>query len=159
MRTIRFCEPLTMMDYPYFNYDFIVNESMYNKIKERVYEAGPFQDYDCVWMCGTRNTVTKVGTHGNDIAMTGLVDITDMTDAELKALKEKINDMWNTLNDDLEISEKVQHINKHLTDRLLFMGETPAGDVGADIFVHYDNKKEIDTFIIVTPPIENIKKI
>jgi hypothetical protein len=98
-----------------------------------------------------KNGYVHLGYHGNDAAQTGLLDMTKITKNELDKItayepwteiylaKKKVTP-W----DD---RSKLPIVQKQISPRILFVGETIGGDVGADVYVHLHNN-EIDSLII-----------
>lgn len=97
----------------------------------------------------------KIGDHSNDMASTGIL-LYDINQQKMNEIKN--SDLWNeiyhidkkykkSLNwDDRKALKKIQ---AQLSDKILFVGETIGGDVGADVYVHRTNKC-IDSIIIDT---------
>lgn len=97
-----------------------------------------------------------VGSHGNDIAQTGII----LADKNVLNSASDINKLSN--------EEEKKIIDLHLKNikkswhyppilklihslgytQILFIGETYGGDVGADVFVHLDDKGSIDGLVI-----------
>jgi len=88
----------------------------------------------------------KIGSHGNDGAQTGFVDLEKWLNNQTKS----DHDIWSKSYkpkwdwDDRVALKKVQQVYPEM----IFVGQTVGGDVGADLYAHYDRKKEIDSLII-----------
>lgn len=82
-----------------------------------------------------------VGNHYNDFANTSIIDYTES--------QSPVESEWmlNVGNCDYETPE-YNEIAKSKDNRILFMGETMGGDVGASVFVHLDENNEVDSIII-----------
>lgn len=109
-----------------------------------------------------------VGYHGNDVAQTGILDLSGLSakDMTQKPKQHRVyysEDLTNIFdyNKWLKIympSKKVFHdwderklLNKvqaDISSRVLFVGTTHGGDVGANVYVHLNAKKEIDSLVI-----------
>jgi hypothetical protein len=101
------------------------------------------------------NRYKKICTHENDVAQTGLIDITGITGDELKKLDNY--NLW-TESFDLNLRKFVSwnsqpHVNKArriISERILFCGDTDHGDVGATLLVHRMPDGAIDSIIIMS---------
>jgi hypothetical protein len=111
--------------------------------KGNAYVFGPlFKVKDYVYIC----------CHGNDAAQTGLVDYTNATNEEIEKIRDfdkwmKCFDNGNAAWDERKRLEKVR---KMISNRIIFSGLTLGGDVGANLFAHYDESSNIDSLIIDT---------
>jgi hypothetical protein len=90
------------------------------------------------------------GTHYNDSGQTGIVYTTKISDDEIETigdsdLWEEIYDGFNIPYDDYSLLSLVQ---KKISPRIFFVGETVGGDVGATVLVHFNKNNEIDSLII-----------
>lgn len=82
-----------------------------------------------------------VGYHGNDAAQTGILDITNITKKELTNIQN--SDKWFEIYmpnkkeyhswDERKLLSKVR---SEISDRVLFVGYTHGGDVGASVYIH-----------------------
>lgn len=109
-----------------------------------------------------------MGYHGNDAAQTGILDLSGLS---VKDLTQKPKQYRVYYSDELTSifeydkwlkiympSKKVFHdwedrkllpkVQREISNRVLFVGTTHGGDVGANVYVHINNKKEIDGLII-----------
>ena len=89
-----------------------------------------------------------IGHHDNDIASTGAYDITD-------GVKFNGEHVYNYCMNIAKKTKKYDWFNPELLQviktfypEILFIGDTYGGDVGASIYVHLDDNKEIDSIII-----------
>ncbi len=97
----------------------------------------------------------EIGSHMNDVAQTGIIhakgvknwnDITGFNNSidiwlDIYDVKKKGPIRW----DNRKLLSKAQTI---ISDKILFVGDTDGGDVGAAALVHLNSKKEIDSLII-----------
>lgn len=108
------------------------------------------------------------GHHGNDGAQTGILNLSGLTRKDMTQKPKQYrtyysDEMTSIFNYDkwLKIympSKKVFHdwenrqllpkVHHEISDRIIFVGTTHGGDVGANVYVHLNNKKEIDSLII-----------
>ena len=95
----------------------------------------------------------SLGYHGNDGAQTGVLDITNLTESDISDIDNM--EEWTKLyfpksgrSHSWEDRNMLPLVRDQISDRILFVGETHGGDVGADVLVHYNTQKEIDGLII-----------
>lgn len=92
----------------------------------------------------------KIGSHGNDAAQTGIIDY-DMWDDNFMLSKE-LKNKWYKIDEKYKYSydsyNNIKEIRNLSNGAIIFQGETVGGDVGADVYAHYNNRKEIDSLII-----------
>lgn len=93
--------------------------------------------------------------HSNDVAATGLVDVSNATKQELESIPEnkeyyRIVDLIHKKKqyDGFDDRTLLKVIQEKISDKIIFAGETFGGDVGANLYVHYNDKKQIDGLII-----------
>lgn len=96
----------------------------------------------------------KVGSHDNDAGSTGILLYDGLNKYKLDEIKN--SPLWD---DTYHISKKykkalswtdkkaLKKIQMVLSDKILFVGETSGGDVGADIYIH-KTRGNIDSLII-----------
>jgi hypothetical protein len=91
-----------------------------------------------------------VGSHGNDGAQTGFIDLTGASRVEIQRLRsdEAWHDIYGAVDYDWDNSDALKAIRKQLSERILFVGETVGGDVGADLYLHKDSNGHVDGAII-----------
>lgn len=96
------------------------------------------------------STYELIGVHMNDVANTSIVEITKITDKEVKEIMKKIEDFYKDKKKSYRWDWRpcLTKLRKELNDRVIFMGDTIPGDYGARILAHYNKKKEIDSLII-----------
>lgn len=94
-----------------------------------------------------------IGNHGNDVAQTGVINLTNIHKNEVENIQDY--DKWLNIFEKsggrFEPWDKREHLSKvrnNISPRILFVGDTFGGDVGADVFVHLDDNREIDGLII-----------
>lgn len=88
-----------------------------------------------------------IGYHGNDMAQTGLIEVSKWEEYHGKLRSppnywEKAYPKWDW--DNRQGLKKIQAIYPGV----LFVGETVGGDVGANLWGHYNSKGELDGLII-----------
>ena len=113
-------------------------------------------DYGNSYIFGTRyplKSYKKILSHYNDVAQTGLIDVTDITEDEKNTIRD--SKLWNKVYcpsrqkcKPWDYRPYLITIRKEISPRILFVGETYGGDVGADLYIHFNSKKEIDSLII-----------
>lgn len=149
---IRFCEPYIQANEAFMSFDFYVTPNFFKILHEtpKSYQ----NDVANAYIFGPQfsiNEYIKIGSHENDGGQTGLIDITNATKEELDKI----------VNDD-EIWENAYHgfskpwgwkpgllkVRKDISSRILFVGNTDGGDVGANLYAHYNKEKNIDGLII-----------
>lgn len=81
------------------------------------------------------------GRHRNDVAGTGIVDISHMTKGQAKAIA--AHKVW-----DATAPKRVSQVQREVSSRILFLGTTIGGDVGADVWVHRDARGHVDSLVI-----------
>lgn len=101
-----------------------------------------------------------IGGHGNDLAQTGIVQLTGLTEDDIDKFsrnqhidgRKRRYDPWDVvykdINYDWDNVNALKQIRKSVSDNILFVGTTAGGDVGADIFAHFDKSGNIDSIII-----------
>lgn len=101
-----------------------------------------------------------IGRHGNDMAQTGIVQITGLTKDDIKKFSryqpiegsKKMFDPWDLVYKNLDYkwdnAAALKKIREVISDNILFVGRTYGGDVGASIFVHFDKARNINSIII-----------
>jgi len=123
--------------------EFEVTEGFMDKLRSKptTYE----EDKNVAYVFGPEyyfKSYVYLGTHDNDVSSTSLIDVTDMTGKDEKRLGEALEDMEGS-----QSHEEIREVRK-ISNRILFIGDTPQGDVGADLFAHYDSDNNIDGLII-----------
>ena len=91
--------------------------------------------------------------HDNDAAQTGFVDMTAITKKEMNRIDNynlwlKIYGTVAGKNFDWADRESLLMARQKISPRILFVGHTRGGDVGAALFVHHNKMKQIDSLII-----------
>ena len=98
----------------------------------------PLKQYQCV------------GSHGNDGAQTGILLLLPK-----KTVDPRLNNpkLWKKILGRYEYDYNrptlLDDLQRQMSDKILFIGETRGGDVGASIFIHRDQNRSIDSIRIV----------
>jgi len=160
---IGFCEPYTTEEISkngFFSMMFTVDKNMYNTLLKtpRMYYGKRNEDKGNAYIFGRvykPHEYVKIGTMGNDGAQVGFVDVDLMKRADpqmMKEISELVLEEYFGKNGQMKM--------KHWSDRkafarvhkkfphILFLGDTVGGDVGADLYAHYDKHKRIDSLLI-----------
>lgn len=94
------------------------------------------------------------GEHGNDVAQTGILDLQQITDDEIATItdyKKWVKIFIPKGSGSIRPWDErplLKQARKTISPRIIFVGTTHGGDVGADVYVHFNRKKEIDGLII-----------
>ena len=88
------------------------------------------------------NDYKLIGSHGNDVAQTGFVDMDLWSNNNSDKMDKTIGDRY-----DWDNRKLVKDVQKAVP-AILWFGTTDGGDVGADLYAHYNKKKQIDGFIV-----------
>jgi hypothetical protein len=155
---IYFCEPYSIDDIKksksIIGFSFTVTDTFYKKLCRKpesysvrnlgrnAYRFGPafsFNDYKLL------------GYHANDGGQTGLIDI-EMFDKEIaKNITDIVLDIYSIPKKRKMLSWDNRTALKQLRKKvpyIIFLGDTIAGDVGAELYAHYDKNHNIDSLII-----------
>jgi hypothetical protein len=95
----------------------------------------------------------RISGHGNDAAGTGLIDYDKVLSLVADRPPEVVNRVdrqWRRVLEDNNVDDwesVIQDVRREFPE-ILFLGNTDMGDVGADLYAHYDNNDEIDSLII-----------
>jgi hypothetical protein len=87
----------------------------------------------------------KIRTHGNDAAQTGLIDKKLWKDGAYNEVVAELNKKFAYTYDS---AQNVRQVRKLTNGGVIFQGETIGGDIGADLYAHYNASKNIDSLII-----------
>ncbi|MCS5711997.1 hypothetical protein [Candidatus Berkiella aquae] len=162
--TIRFCEPFTKGIVEncewYGSFDFKVDDSFY-KVLTKNPSSFRIEGDDLEgngYIFGSLFPLSEyklLAQHSNDVAATGLVDVSNITKQELELIPEnkeyyRIVDLIHKKKqyDRFDDRNLLKVIQEKISDKIIFVGETFAGDIGANLYVHYKEKKQIDGLII-----------
>lgn len=133
---------------------FEVDINMYLKLTKRPKIYRRVETASNAYIFGKKyqlDTYKQISSFGNDIAQIGMIDITNFTKDEYNNIiyrDEKYGYKINTHhNNDWENEQLLFEWRSIVTPRILFIGSTDGGDVGAYIYAHYTNKK-IDSIIL-----------
>ena len=149
IKKIRFCEPYTdMISTMSLKSDIDVTNDFMEILKnEPKYVT---EKHSNAYIFGKQYALEKytlIANHMNDVAQTGLVNVTDITENDI----EKMNDshVWNDAYKKLDWDdrESLKKLRK-TSDRFLFVGQTMGGDVGAQLYAHRNKSGNIDSLII-----------
>lgn len=148
-KRIRFGEVYTSNFGGYFDVTNNFYQELRKKPRQFVSEFGNAYVFGKMF---NSNEYKRLLSHGNDGAQTGFVDVTDLTDAQIEKLMDEISgdyDWSNAYPDyDWNHYDGIKKIREDVSDKVVFVGLTVGGDVGADLYVHYNDNKEIDSVII-----------
>ena len=111
----------------------LFNSSDLPWIKSNAYLFGPLFDI---------NSYNTVAIHENDVGQTGLLDVTNITAEELRVINN-----YNLWINAYELDSRRKYVSwssaQHLrrakqmiSNRIMFVGDTEGGDVGAKLLVH-----------------------
>jgi hypothetical protein len=92
-----------------------------------------------------------MGEHGNDVASTGIMLMNGIVDNEEKEIIKATNDNRDYLGKKYKYlypHQLVLDARKLISERILFVGATIGGDVGASVLIHLDKNNEINGLII-----------
>jgi hypothetical protein len=138
--------------------EFIVNENFYKQLQSKPILCENTKGSRNAYIFGKLyplSTYKRIGGHGNDGASTSLIDVTKLTFQEKKMLSDykkilKCYSHNNKIVNNLDNRESLEKLQKTVSNRILFMGSTYGGDVGADYFAHFDISRQMDSLIIDT---------
>lgn len=161
MHRLVFCEPSTQVPNDpseiFVEGDvFLVNHKMYQLIL-----AGPiiyqkptqktFQTQQAPLPIGyvfgptfPKSEYRSIGSHGNDVAQTGLIDI-DMYSGHVDYSK-----LLDSYYPDYDWNNRIalRRLRK-VAPEILWLGYTFGGDVGASYYAHYDHRNMIDSLMVM----------
>jgi len=147
--TIVFCEPFTSLGYILKIKKIKINGDMYDKL---IKKPKRFINDGNAYLFGKLyplDTYKKRASMMNDIAQVGFVDVTGLNAHEVKGIVDREYKFSGTNNnynwDDINLLKKIK---KEISPRIIFIGQTIGGDVGADLYTHLDKHNEIDSIII-----------
>jgi hypothetical protein len=90
------------------------------------------------------------GGHGNDGAQTGFIDITGATADEVERIRR--DPLWLSIYEaakwNWDDRAALESVRRQISPRILFVGRTEGGDVGADLYIHKNSIGEVDGVII-----------
>ncbi len=158
---IRFCEPLTTDfgdddDAHIFTCDFEVDDELFELLKKKpeyIFTKDESEKYNVgnAYIFGPKYSLDEyelIGEHSNDAAQTGLVDITNAKELSEICLSD---DVWEKCYNNFKINwddrTALTLVQQNISDKILFVGETVGGDVGASLYGHF-NEDKLDAIII-----------
>jgi hypothetical protein len=163
---ISVCEPYTNLMGSFYSDNYKITEDFYKVLLKKpkyVRKKGVDGNAYIFGPVYNKKLYTKIGSHGNDGAQTGIIEITNITEDDIEDIqgdnkeysRSKHSDKWS----DIFFPEKgIFHdwdersllpiVRKEISERILFVGTTDGGDVGADVYAHFNTKGEIDSLII-----------
>lgn len=94
------------------------------------------------------NEYVKIASHDNDVAQTGIIDIELWKNGDYERNSDKIDKVNEKYRFSYSSPKNVEIVRKISGGSVLFQGETVGGDVGADLYAHYDKNGNIDSLII-----------
>ena len=148
-RTIRFCEPYTCVTTTtVYETDIQVTNDFISVLKNKP-KCITEKDGNA-YIFGERHAHGKyalIASHGNDIGQTGLVDLTDITENDIENINDAKAWNWAYPKFDWDDRKALKELQK-TADRILFVGQTVGGDVGAKLYVHRDKSGDIDSMVI-----------
>lgn len=143
-RTIIFCEPSTYIGPGRYVSDKIkITSEFYKTLKKK--PKSRICEYGNSYIFGpsfNKKEYKFIGSHANDIAQTGFIDVDMWTKEDSDKLEKTIDDRY-----DWENREILKDIHMNVPS-VLWIGKTRGGDVGADLYAHYNKKKQIDGLIV-----------
>lgn len=145
--TILFCEPSTLRNvHRNFGFSFKVPFSFIKLLLKNV-QIQELEDSNMYYFGKIfhLSEYCNIEYHMNDIAQTVFVDVTKITKSEENQLTNM--NKWESF---LEDKNNLPEIRKTISPRILFLAETPGGDVGATLFAHFNKQHEIDGLMIWT---------
>ena len=99
-----------------------------------------------------KKSYKKVSGFMNDIAQVGIVDVTGITEQEYADITKRLEKYGPSLEKKSDYNwddpKLLDDYRKFVTPRILFIGSTDGGDVGADIYAHFDKADNIDSIVI-----------
>lgn len=135
--------------------EFTVNGDFYKKLQNKPILCEDTKGFRNAYIFGKQRPLSSyksIGGHGNDAASTSLIDVTGLTFQEIKMLSDynKILKcyMKNKKLLSLDNRDSLEKLRKTISNRILFMGSTYGGDIGADYFAHFDSDHQMDGLII-----------
>lgn len=163
--TIRYGEASTNL----WGGTFEVNNRMFRKLFETPQILKNSEGYDAGYLFGKRYAKHKyeeIGSHGNDVAQTSMIlEVCDESALQKLKLKKKAFSLKNGL-PDVAVGVTIDRISKKhkyrwnwnhpefiqelrsAEPRLVWIGETFGGDVGASYWVHRKTDGDIDSVIV-----------
>jgi hypothetical protein len=91
------------------------------------------------------NEYKKIRSHGNDGAQTGFINVKLWKDGMYSGEIANVNKKYDYSYDS---RKNISEVRKLTNESVIFQGQTVGGDVGADLYAHYNSKKEVDSLII-----------
>ena len=160
--TIRFCEPTVYVGTKRRrqDQDFVVTPQFYKilntkpvSIDERTPNIVCEGNGYIFGKLYPQNQYVKIGSMANDAGQVGLIDITNVKQKELddmKTIHDKLFSGSPSIFDRYGpnwFNSEILAFAKSISPRILFIGDTVGGDVGANLWAHFSNK-EIDSLIV-----------
>lgn len=141
---IIFCEPSTYMGPGLFVSGVIkVTPAFYETLKKK--PKRKTCEYGNAYIFGKlhkKSDYKFIGSHGNDVAQTGFIDVDIWVDGDgdkmYKSLKGRYE--WDNRKTVTDVQKAVPSV--------IWFGTTDGGDVGADLYAHYNKQKQIDGLIV-----------
>ena len=151
MHNILFTEPYSQDTVPTY-VDFQVTDKMYQQLlQEPKAFNNPDQDANA-YVFGPLFPLESyrfISNHANDGAQTGFIDV-DLFDKNIaKDIMDLVLEEYEKEHDDLSWRSRAALLRvRERAPFVLFIGETVGGDVGAELYAHFDERGNIDSLII-----------
>ncbi len=95
-----------------------------------------------------------VGQHGNDVALTGILDVTGITSTEYKTITDY--DRWRSIYETKKRWKRwndrscLKRVQKEISPRIIFLGENYGGDVGTEVLVRRNSKGVVEALVLLS---------
>jgi len=135
---------------------FDVNDKMYRKLtQEPVVLKKPIRSRSkrlaaAGYLFGKKfkdSEYKEIGSHGNDVAQTGIIDADLMHSPRDHKLENDISEAFKAKKWNWNDRKSLQNLRKTHPE-ILWIGYTFGGDVGSTYYAHYDKNHEIDSLIV-----------
>lgn len=94
------------------------------------------------------------GHHGNDVALTGILDVTGIKSDEYKTITDY--DRWRAIYETKKRWKRwndrscLKRVQKEISPRIIFLGENYGGDVGTEVLVRRNNKGVVEALVLLS---------
>lgn len=148
IHNISITEPYRFSGSSLFSINLSVNDLFFNVLEKKPQYINT--NYGNAYIFGKyfKNGWVYAGTHMNDFAQTSIISTNNFNKDDIKNFENEA--AWDKI---LKIKKRddrkhLKSIQKIISDKIIFLGETYGRDTLIDVYIHYDIKNDIDSLII-----------